>query len=429
VNAQSAQTPIGFAPWEISALVNREVVHQHAEEAAFLWTLRNHAIGEPHYALKDLAGLDERVEAHLDGLRVAGDVGWEFCKANLGHEGPGEVFALAVLAFGAGNRDRMREALIAGCASPKLRPGLVSALGWLDYASVSQWIQKLLEAKAPLHRAVGIAAYAIHREDPGAALTLAVDDAHPVLRARALRACGELKRDDILELVRMHLQDDDEACRFWAAWSVVLLGARDGAPVLMRFVEENGAFAARALQLVLRAMGLTESRQWVSALAKQPQFARLTVMGAGIVGDPVSVPWLIKKMESPELGRLAGEAFTMITGVDLARQDLSQDAPPKTDAAEDEIEPLDYESNLPWPSAGPVAKWWKKNQQAFSKGTRHLGGRAITAQSAIEILVSGKQRLRAAAALELALLDANYMLFEVRARATLQELRLRQWTS
>jgi len=42
-----------------------DIVSQHAEEAAFLWLLRSNAIYQPHYALKDLAKLDDRVEAHL----------------------------------------------------------------------------------------------------------------------------------------------------------------------------------------------------------------------------------------------------------------------------------------------------------------------------------------------------------------------------
>jgi uncharacterized protein (TIGR02270 family) len=430
MNTEALQRPTGFAPQEISALVNREVVSQHAEEAAFLWTLRNRAISEPHYSLKDLVVLDDRLEAHLNGLRVAGDVGWDFCKGNLVNEGPGEVFALAVLAFGSGSRDRMREALNAGCASSKLRPGLVSALGWLDYVSVSEWLRRLLEARAPLHRTIGVGGCAIHREDPGAVLRAAVDDADPVLRARALRCAGEGKRHDLLESIRTYLQDENEACRFWAAWTVTLLGASEGVPILMRFVEQNAAYAERALRLVLRAIGLTDSRRWVSSLAREPEFARLVAMGAGIVGDPVSVPWLIKRMESPELARLAGEAFAMITGVDLAYQDLAQDAPsgPAGDEPE-ELALLDYESNLSWPSAPLVAQWWKKNEHAFPPGMRYLGGKPITAQSAIEVLVNGKQRLRSAAAFELALLNPSDVLFEVRARGSQQEKKLAAWTS
>src|SRR2546430_15909749 len=52
-----------------------EIVEQHAEEAAILWAQRDKAVLAPNYSLKDLARLDERVEAHLDGLRVAGESG------------------------------------------------------------------------------------------------------------------------------------------------------------------------------------------------------------------------------------------------------------------------------------------------------------------------------------------------------------------
>src|SRR5690242_4412825 len=61
--------PIGFRPGEISALFNDRVVGRHADEASFLWLLRDGAVRAPHYTLRDLARLDERVEAHLDGLR------------------------------------------------------------------------------------------------------------------------------------------------------------------------------------------------------------------------------------------------------------------------------------------------------------------------------------------------------------------------
>src|SRR6185503_665627 len=98
------RSPAAFRAWEISAIVNDEVVRQHADEAAFLWTMRERATGQPHYSLKDLAALDERLEAHLDGLGVAGQKGWDCCRANMEHLGPGEAFALAVLAFRSGQR-------------------------------------------------------------------------------------------------------------------------------------------------------------------------------------------------------------------------------------------------------------------------------------------------------------------------------------
>ena len=94
-----------------------EIVSQHAEESAFLWLLRSNAIHQPHYALKDITKLDDRVEAHLDGLRVAGKPGWELCKAALGNEEVGEVFAASVMAFESGIELRIEAVLAADMGS------------------------------------------------------------------------------------------------------------------------------------------------------------------------------------------------------------------------------------------------------------------------------------------------------------------------
>jgi uncharacterized protein (TIGR02270 family) len=82
-----------------SPAIIETIVSQHAEEAAFLWLQRDGAVHEPHYSLKDLAKLDDRVEAHLDGLRIAGEGGWSLCRKNLEIKEPGEVFAAGVLAL------------------------------------------------------------------------------------------------------------------------------------------------------------------------------------------------------------------------------------------------------------------------------------------------------------------------------------------
>ena len=64
---------------------------------------------------------------------------------------------------------------------------------------------------------------------------------------------------------------------------------------------------------------------------------------------PVSIPWLIEKMKRPELARVAGEAFSLITGVDLAYDDLEGDWPEgfetgPTENPEDEDVAVDAES-------------------------------------------------------------------------------------
>src|SRR5439155_7238380 len=112
----------------------RAVLSQHAEEAAFLWLLRDDAARAPRYDLTDLATLDGRVEAHLDGLRIGGRAGWAVCQGALGQREPGEVFAAGVLALADSDPARRTKVLELGSSTLELSRALISALGWLPWS-------------------------------------------------------------------------------------------------------------------------------------------------------------------------------------------------------------------------------------------------------------------------------------------------------
>ncbi len=63
-------------------------------------------------------------------------------------------------------------------------------------------VQDFLQSESPFLRRLGIAACAVHRVDPGAVLAEAIEDPDAALRARALKAAGELGRADLLEALR-----------------------------------------------------------------------------------------------------------------------------------------------------------------------------------------------------------------------------------
>ncbi|MGH8582495.1 MAG: TIGR02270 family protein, partial [Gammaproteobacteria bacterium] len=120
------------------------IVEQHAEEAAFLWILRDAAVRAPHYRLKDLAKLDNRVEAHIDGLRIAGEEGWRLCQEGLRIGEAGEVFAAAMLAFEERNGERIDKLVTVARQSDEAFRGLVSALGWIPHADLQEVLPQLL---------------------------------------------------------------------------------------------------------------------------------------------------------------------------------------------------------------------------------------------------------------------------------------------
>lgn len=90
-----------------------EIIRQHAETAAFLWTVYDRARlfpdENPEMDEVRIERLLERLEAHLDGLRVAGPEGLAIAEARY-KEYPeaGELFVLRMLQPG-GSRIEIRK--------------------------------------------------------------------------------------------------------------------------------------------------------------------------------------------------------------------------------------------------------------------------------------------------------------------------------
>jgi uncharacterized protein (TIGR02270 family) len=134
-------------------------------------------------------------------------------------------------------------------------------------------------------------------------------------------------------------------------------------------------------------------------------------------------------MADTALARLAGEAFQMISGLDFTADTYRRpppdgfDAGPSDDPADPAVEP-DPDEGLPWPDPQTVKWWWDGQRQRLRPGTRYLLGRPLEPDWLERVLREGKQRQRAAAALELALRRPGTPLFEVRAPGRRQRERL-----
>jgi uncharacterized protein (TIGR02270 family) len=408
----------------------RDVVEQHADEAAFLWTLRDAATDEPHYALGHLAALEERIEAHIDGLRVAGEAGQAIAWAQLDqYGGPGELFVVATLALESRDSTRLERALQFAESAPVSCRGLFGALGWASRDALRGQVVAWLDDASSFRRLVGVVACSLHRADLSSRMQQLLAD--PSVRARALRLAGELGSMGVREQVRAALNDDDEACRFWAAWSAGLLGDRTSAiPVLRDYAAGSSVFKWRALDLVVRLMDHDAAIAWIRHLGRDPTHGRLVVTGAGILGDPIAVPWLIHKMSDPALARVAGESVSMITGWDLSEQGLDGNAPegftagPTDDPADNNVA-VDLDETLPWPNPLKIQERWEKEHARFAGGVRHLRGLPCTRESCHDVLREGYQRQRRAAAYSLALIGAGRPLWNWRARSGIQGNSLR----
>jgi uncharacterized protein (TIGR02270 family) len=405
-------------------LTIESIVAQHAEAAAHLWLIRNRATDEPHYAPRHLARLEERIEAHVDGLRVAGEAGWEVGWAQLDrYRGAGEMFAAMMLALGGGNADRIDKLVGFAADVPETLPGCLGAIGWCEPRLLGRAMRRWRASSDPLERFLGLVPYSLHRADPGPFLTMMLQDPDERVRARACRLAGEIGRNDLMISVARAMDDGAAEPAFWAAWSALLLGERSLAPRALEAVAgAPGPNQWVALEAVLRGGSLDRASRWVRGLNADTTQLRLVTVGLGYIGDPAAVPWLIDRMKDRKFARVAGESFATITGADLVDQDLERRRPeipldgPNDDPADDNVD-LEPDENLPWPDPASVLSWWREHGPQFPRRIRHLLGRLITSDELEMIWAGGHQRYRRAAAYELALLRPGAPLANWRMRS------------
>jgi uncharacterized protein (TIGR02270 family) len=404
---------------------------QHVEEAASLRDARSALVRAPHVQLRHLQRLDDRLAAHLDGITVAGEYGRFLSRQALERPGTGEVFLSTVGAIEERDPDQLDRLLAIAETIPLSCAGLLSAFGWVSAANLSGTTRHLLEAPQPWPREVALAACAMHAVDPGVALARAIRDDDANLRARGLRVAGRCGRRDLLEVCLASLTDADERCSFEAARSAVLLGDRtESLMALEAHAMGAGSGASSpnvpALDLALKVVSPKRARALLASLARDPTLIRTVIRGVAIAGDPHYVPWLLEQMRDLMRARLAGEAFSFITGLDLAHSDLEREPPedvelgPNDDPDDDDVS-MDEDENLPWPDLAKLTSWWHSNGAHFAAGRRYFVGAVPTPATCLDVLKAGFQRQRSAAAEYLSLFCPGIPLFNTAAPAWRQQ--------
>lgn len=405
----------------------KDIYEQYVDEASFLWMLRCVVVDQPHYNITSIHELEQRIDAQLDGLMTSVEEAWDVCLQALELEEAGEVFTATVIAFRSHDMTKIQKAIEVGLSSDEMAKGLISAMGWLPGKLVHSWIDKFFTSKDLNHKYLALAACSVRRENPGEYLNrvLARDDCkqHEKLYARALRLIGELRRQDLMQYLNEAINSEQEEFRFWATWSTILLGNHAAVTNLEPYVFQAGPHQIPAITIVFRVLPVEQARKWVSRLASDKEQRRAVIKATGVLGDPHAVNWLITNMREPAYARLAAEAFTMITGINIEQHQLTLEVPtvialhPNNDTSDDDVS-LDEDENLPWPDVAKVSSFWMNHGKNFIAGQRYFMGQKISPQLLSNAVVNAGQRQRHMAALELALTDTSMPLQNTRAKVT-----------
>ena len=132
----------------MTVIIHTNIIAQYLENASFHWHSRSMAIHAPDWGLAELVNLDNRLDAWLDGLRVAQEEGWVYDNSTLEDPSGGDFFIAAQLALEQAKPETFYALLDQASTNPTWQTGIHSALGWIPFKRQVERLQGLLKTPA-----------------------------------------------------------------------------------------------------------------------------------------------------------------------------------------------------------------------------------------------------------------------------------------
>jgi uncharacterized protein (TIGR02270 family) len=375
------------------------VLQQHLEDAAFCWLRRQDALWSPLYSRDELSQVDQVLDAHLEGLRVAGAAAIAPALENLERwESADEAFVSTYVLAHSPAPKALAQLEAALVEEAELCTGAAAALLWAGSDEALVLLQRWWRSSEPALRRAALPAAMRHPRVKRSTVVLdSEENGDPWLRARAYRAIGEWRLDDFRTQARRGLDDMTARCRFEAAAALSLLGEKGAAD---RIVDELPTLEGRTRRRAVLAWAASASADAFAAafnrLAPQPELHRDLIWALAFRGDAAGLPHLAWWLQFPEHARLAAYAIGHITGMDLEeeglwRDDDGDDSDADKPAADDghdhehdhdhdddsDDEELDEDDGLLDPDCPGLAAWVERESPRFVVGQRYVGGELL----------------------------------------------------
>lgn len=304
------------------------VLAQHTEELGFTWQRRERAWSAANHRTSHLHEIDSQLDAHLDGLHIAGREAIAPALQRFKRWGTDEEAFAATAVLGLCASDAVDEATRAELdslliANPRSVRGAAAALFWIGEAHALTLLQRWWTSDQPV---LWRAAFPACLPNPQVRRTHLIDDAlqrpDTALQARALRAIGEWCIAEPAEHLPAFATGDNPLLREEAVYALRLLGYGERlphcpAPTLLDRPSRRrwlGAFA-----LTAPADSVHAAFDLLSAHSREREALWLAIYR----GDA----WALSVLDTALEGKhatLAAFGIEQLTGLDLERDQLWQ---------------------------------------------------------------------------------------------------------
>jgi uncharacterized protein (TIGR02270 family) len=362
-----------------------DIYEEHLDEAAFLWGQWERAMVAANYVLDEvIAGPEERLLAHLDGLVLGGQrVADNLLIPALADEDAGKVFGAAWTLLQAEDADHLD--LVVG-QLPKAEPPAFAALARALELCTRQDLVKRMGGLWDTgdSRTRGALLDILAPRDPawaGARLERCLATLDFVMQSAALRALRVTKDRTLGGYVGEALASPDGAVRQEAIATGHVMQMSAALDLCRR--EASTAGESCRLPLALLALGgLPADRALVVSRMAVPDARKYALWALGFFGDVETVERLLDLLDDEGSARIAGESLSAITGIaidgPMAKAGVTKGPGVEDVQPDDPVPDALPEDLLRTPAAAAVRKWWDNARTNFEPGARYLFGKAIS---------------------------------------------------
>ena len=372
-----------------------DLFSNHLEELAFLWGQRRVALHAPNYFLRDFLHLNERMEAHLQGLlAVPVPLADLLLPQLLNAESRDSVFAAACPLLRLANPELTRQ--VFNCflqAEAATLPGFRDAFCFAPAATYAHELQRILQQGAALHAAYAATALAnLHVLDPGSgALKELLLHENPVIATSAWHAsvAADSQAPSVQQPrpYQQGLARSEPSVRDAVLKSAVCSGQTWLMPTLHQLAATGDLSAIKWLAVTGTTAHGNLIVEQLALLADPQQRCEILVR----FGHPGVLEVLRDWVAGGDalLAAEAGEAFTRVSSHDVRGERIQAPVSETADEFEREFAPLIWTTDL-----GKIDAYLRQNRDTLKSAHRWSRGMPLDGIASAETLAALDLQIR-----------------------------------